>query len=101
MAGAHSKYRYADEIQHHGRHVEHVVSPVTPARKKSVEVTEDFLSPQVHPTFAGISMGQFDNSNSLRPEKEQQGDHPEPDGDASVGGDGGHHVQIENGDDKQ
>jgi hypothetical protein len=37
----------------------------------------------------------------LRPKKKNQGDDPEPDGDATVGGDGGDYVQIEDCDDKE
>jgi hypothetical protein len=33
----------------------------------------------------------------LRPEEEDEGDDPEPDGYAAVGGDGGDYIQVEDG----
>jgi hypothetical protein len=63
-----------------------------------VEVAEDFLGPQIDAAFSGIAMGQFDDGDALRPEKEQQGNDPEPDCDAAVGRDGWNDVQIEDGD---
>jgi len=47
MAGAEDVDRDADEVEHDGRNVEHVVGPIAPAGKKSVEVAEDFFSPEV------------------------------------------------------
>ena len=39
------KNRNADEIEHHRRHVHHVVGPVAPARQKAMKISEDFLGP--------------------------------------------------------
>ena len=101
MARAEHIHRHADEIQHHRRHVEHVVGPVAPAGEESVEVAEDFLGPEIDAAFAGIAMRQFDHRDALRPEEKKKRDDPEPDGDAAVGGDRGHDVEIEDGDDEQ
>jgi hypothetical protein len=57
MAWAEGKNRDADEVEHDRRHVEHVVGPVAPAGKKSVEVAEDFFGPEIDAAFAGIAMG--------------------------------------------
>jgi hypothetical protein len=62
-----------------------------------VEVAEDFLGPEVDSAFTGIAMREFDYGDALRPEEEDEGDDPEPDGDAAVGGDGGDHVEVEDG----
>jgi hypothetical protein len=43
-------------------------------------------------------MGEFDNRDALRPEKEKKRDDPEPDGDAAIGCDGGDNVEVEDGD---
>jgi hypothetical protein len=43
-------------------------------------------------------MGEFDDRDALGPEKQDQGDDPEPDGDAAVGRDGGDYIQVEDGD---
>ena len=67
---AQRKHRYADEVQHHRRHVQHVVGPVAPAGEKSVEVAEDFLGPQINAAFPGIAVRQFDDGDALRPEEE-------------------------------
>ena len=101
MARAERVDRDADEVEHDGRHVEHVVGPVAPAGEEAVEVAEDFLGPEIDAAFAGIAMGEFDDGDALRPEEEEQGDDPEPDGDAAVGGDGGHDVEVEDGDDEK
>ncbi len=101
MAGAEHVDRHADEIEHDRRHVEHVVGPVAPAGEESVEVAEDFLSPEVDAAFAGIAVGEFDDRDALRPEEKEKRDDPEPDGDAAVGGDGGDDVEIEDGDDEE
>jgi hypothetical protein len=63
-----------------------------------VKVAEDFFCPQVHTAFSGIAMSQFNDGDALGPEKEEQGDDPEPDGDATVGGDAGDDVEVEDGD---
>src|SRR5580658_2957152 len=92
---------YAHEIQHHRGHVHHVVGPIAPARQESVELAENFLGPKIDATFSGIAMRQLDHSNSLRPEKKQKRNNPEPNRDAAVRSDARHHVEIENGYDKQ
>ncbi len=91
----------ADEIEHHRRHVEHVVGPVAPAGEETVEVAENFFGPEIDATLAGITVGQFDDRDALRPEEEEQRNDPEPDSDATVGGDRGHDVEIEYGDDEE
>src|SRR5437016_12855524 len=93
--------RDADEIEHHCRHVEHVVGPVAPAGEESMEVAEDFFGPEVDAAFAGIAVGEFDYGDALRPEEKKQGDDPEPDGHAAIGGDGGNDVQVEDCDYEQ
>ena len=101
VAGTEHVDRDADEVEHDGRHVEHVVGPVAPAGEESVEVAEDFFGPEIDSAFAGIAMGEFDDGDALRPEEKKKGDDPEPDGDAAVGGDGGDDVEVENGDDEE
>ena len=98
MAGTQHVDRDADEVEHDGRHVEHVVGPVAPAGEESVKVAEDFFGPEIDSAFAGITVGEFDDGDALRPEEKKQGDDPEPDGDAAVGGDGGNDVEVEDGD---
>ena len=98
VAGAQDKNRDADEVKHDRRHVEHVVGPVTPAGEESVKVAEDFFRPEIDAAFAGITVGEFDDGDALRKEEKKEGDDPEPDGDAAVGGDGGNYVEIEDGD---
>ena len=66
-----------------------------------MEVAEDFFGPEIDAAFAGITMGEFDDRDALRPEEKKQSDDPEPDGDATVGGDRGDDIQIENGDDEK
>ena len=75
----------ANEIEHDGGHVHHVIGPVAPAGEKTVEVAEDFLGPEVDAAFAGIAVGEFDDRDALGPEKKKQRNDPEPDGDATVG----------------
>src|SRR5581483_1386418 len=101
MSRSQHVHRYSDEIEHHGRYVEHVVGPVAPAGEKSVEVSEDFFGPKVDAAFAGIAVGQLDDGNSLGPEEEQQRDDPKPDGDAAIRRDRRYDVQIENGNNKE
>src|SRR5690349_8207732 len=91
----------ANEVQHDGGNVHHVVGPVAPTGKKTMEVAKDFLGPEVDAAFAGIAVCKLDNRDSLRPEKEKQRNHPKPDGDAAVGGDGGNYVQVEDSDNKE
>src|SRR5437660_11944403 len=66
-----------------------------------MEVSENFFGPQVDAAVSRIAMCQLDDRDSLRPEKQQQGNDPEPDRDAAVGRDGGHDVQIEDRDYEQ
>src|ERR1700692_4406480 len=98
MPGAKRVNGDADEVEHDCRHVEHVVGPVAPAGEESVEIAKDFFRPQVDAAFAGVAMGECDDGDALRPEEEDEGDDPEPDGDAAVGGDGGDDVEVEYGD---
>ena len=86
--------RDADEVQHDGRHVEHVVGPVAPAGEKSMEVAEDFFGPEIDSAFAGIAMGEFDDGDALGPEEKKKRDDPEPDGDAAVGRDEGTTLRL-------
>jgi hypothetical protein len=46
-------------------------------------------------------MRQFDDGDALRPEKQDEGNKPEPDGNAAVGGDGGNDVEIEDRDNEK
>ena len=94
-------YRDANEIQHHCRHVQHVVRPVTPAREESVEVAEDFFRPKINPALARIAMSQLDDGDALWPEKQKKRDDPEPDGDAAIGRDGRNNVEVENSDNEE
>jgi len=66
-----------------------------------MEVAKDFLSPEVNAAFAGITVREFDDGDSLGPEKKEKGDAPEPDRHPAVGGNGWDHIQIENGDDEK
>ena len=66
-----------------------------------MEVAEDFLRPEIDAAFAGITVGEFDHGDALRPEEEDERDDPEPDGDAAVGGDAGDDVEIEDRDDEK
>ncbi len=91
----------ADEVEHDGRHVEHVVGPVAPAGEKSVEVPEDFFGPEIDSAFAGIAMGEFDDGDALRPEEKKKGDDPKPDGDATVRRDRGDNVEVEDRNDEK
>jgi hypothetical protein len=63
-----------------------------------VEVAEDFFRPEVDTAFSGITMSEFDDGDALRKEEKDERDDPKPDGYAAVGGDGGHDVQVEDGD---
>ena len=66
-----------------------------------MEVPKDLFGPEVNATFPGVALRQFNDGDSLRPEEKKQGDDPEPDGHAAIGGDRGNNVQIEDGDDEQ
>src|ERR1700685_3137117 len=89
--------RHTDEIKHDGRHVEHVIGPVAPAGEESVEVAEDFFGPEIDAAFSGIAVSEFDDGDTLRPEEEKKRDDPEPNGDAAIGGDRRHYVEIKDG----
>jgi len=43
-------------------------------------------------------VSEFDDGDALRPKEKQERDDPEPDGYATVGGDGGDDVEVEDGD---
>ena len=101
VPGAEREDEYTDEIQHDGRNVHHVVGPVAPAGKEAVKIAEDFFGPEVDATFAGVAMRQFDHGDALRPEEKNQGDDPQPDGYAAIGGDGRDNVEIEDRDDEE
>ncbi len=101
MSGTEHIDRDADEVKHHGRHIEHVVGPVAPAGEEAVEVAEDFFRPKIDSAFAGITVGEFDDGNALRPEEKKKRDDPEPDSDATVGRDGWDYVQVEDGDNEE
>ena len=66
-----------------------------------MEVSEDFLGPEVHAAFARKAMGKLNHGDALRPEKEYERDDPEPDSYATIGGDGGNDVEVKNGDNKK
>ena len=66
-----------------------------------MEVAEYFLGPEIDAAFAGIAVSQFNDGDALGPKEQQEGNDPKPDGGATVGGDGGNHVQIEDGDDEE
>src|SRR2546422_302234 len=83
-------------IKHDRRHVHHVVRPVAPAGEETVKVSENLLGPKIDATFSRVAMSEFDYGNPLRPEEKNQRNHPQPDGDAAVGCDGGKNIQVEN-----
>jgi hypothetical protein len=66
-----------------------------------VKVSEYFFGPQIDPSLARISMSEFDNGDSLRPEEKQQRHNPQPDSDPTIGRNRGHDVEIKNGDYKK
>ena len=101
MPAAEHINRHTDEVQHHRRNVQHLVRPVTPAGKKSVEVSELLLRPKINAAFTRIAMRELDNGNALRPEKQQDRNDPQPDRDAAVCRDRRHHVQIKDRDDEK
>src|SRR6266567_7735998 len=96
MSGSQHIHRNADEIQHDRRNIQHVVRPVAPAGKKSVEVSEDFLGPQINAAFSRIAMRQFNDRDSLRPKEEEERDNPQPNGYPAIRGNRWHNIQIEN-----
>src|SRR5713226_5689989 len=87
--------RNTDKIQQHCGHVKNIVGPVTPTGHESVEVSEKSFCPQVNATLAGITMCQFDDGDTLRPEKQKQCQNPQPDGNGSIGGDGRNHIEVD------
>src|SRR5882672_6346977 len=101
MVWAEDVDRDADEVKHHRRDVKHVVGPVAPSREKSVEVAEDLFGPEIHATFSGIAVGEFNDGDALRPEEEDEGDDAEGNGNAAIVQDAGDHVEIENGYEKK
>ena len=60
-----------------------------------MEIAEDFLCPQINPAFTGIAVRKFDDSDSLRPEEQQQRNNPQPNRNAAIGRDGRDYIQIE------
>jgi len=66
-----------------------------------VEVAEDFFGPEIDAAFAGITVREFDDGDTLGPEEEKKRDDPKPDRDATVGCDGGDYIQIEDSDYEQ
>ncbi len=62
-----------------------------------MEISEDFLGPKVDAAFAGIAVRELNDRNSLRPEKQNKGNDPEPNGDAAVSGYRRNDIQIKNG----
>ena len=52
-----------------------------------MKIAENFFRPEVDSAFTGITMGEFDHGDALRPEEKEERDDPEPDGDAAIGGD--------------
>src|SRR5438477_263948 len=78
MAGSKDKHEHTDEVQHDGGNIHHVVGPVAPAGKKTVEVSKNFLSPEVHAAFAGVAMRKLNHGDALRPEKKRERDDPQP-----------------------
>src|SRR5581483_8212260 len=94
MAWTQNINRNSDEVEHDRRNVKHVVGPVAPAGEESVKVAENFFGPEINSAFAGIAMRQLNDGDSLRPKEKYQRDDPQPDGDASVGGDRRHYIQI-------
>ena len=66
-----------------------------------MEVAEDFLGPQIHTAFAGITMGKLNHRDALRPEEQQKGDDPQPNRHPTVGGDRRHDIEIEHRDDEK
>ncbi len=66
-----------------------------------MKIAEDLFGPEIDAAFAGVTMSEFNDGDSLRPEKQQQGDDPEPDRDAAVGGDRRDNIEIEDGDDEK
>ena len=57
--------------------------------------------PKGNAAFSGITVSEFDDGNALRPEKKNERNNPQPDGHTAIGGDGGNHIEIENGNDEQ
>src|SRR5882672_361015 len=101
MSFAQNKNGNADEIEHHGGNVHHVVRPIAPAGEKAVEVAENFFRPEIDAAFSRVTMSELNHGNSLRPEKKNQRDHPQPDRDAAVGGDRRNNIQVEDSDHKK
>src|SRR5262249_10480333 len=101
MIRAKNKHGYADEIQHYRRHVQHIVSPITPAGKKSVEVAENFFGPKIDSTFSRIAVRQLDHGDSLGPKEQQKRNDPQPNRDTTIRGNTRDYIQIENCDHEQ
>src|ERR1700740_1945756 len=85
----------ADEVQHHGGHVHHVIGPVAPARQKSVKISEHFFGPQIDAALARVSMSQLNYRNTLGPEKKGKAENPKPDRYAAIRRNARHNIQVE------
>ncbi len=66
-----------------------------------MKVAEDFFRPEIDAPLAGITMGQFDDRDALRPEEKEERDDPKPYGHAAISRDGRNDVQIEDGNDEE
>ena len=66
-----------------------------------MEVTENFFGPEIDAAFAGITVGEFDDSDALGKEKRMSEMIQSQDGDAPVSSNGGDDVQVEDGDHEQ
>ncbi len=64
-----NEHRNANEVQHDGWNIHHVVRPIAPAGEEAVKISEDFLGPQVNAAFTGIALRELDHGYTLRPEK--------------------------------
>src|SRR3984957_7903472 len=91
----------ADEIQHHGGHVHHVIGPIAPARQEPVKISEHFFGPKINTAFARISVCQLNHRNSLRPEKKNETENPKPDGHSSIRRNARYNVQVKYRHDEQ
>ena len=66
-----------------------------------MKISEDLFGPEVNASFTGIAVSEFNDCNSLRPEKQNKGNDPKPNGDAAISGNRGNDVQVEDCDNKE
>ena len=66
-----------------------------------MKVAKYLFGPQIHPAFPWIAVRKLDHRDALRPEKQKQGDDPEPDRHAAIRRNTGNDIQIKYGDNKQ